>query len=87
MMNKDMNNYRFDELIISYDRQNLSTKLQGDDLIFTPNENMLVELHNVRAVTDLQREKKVMLELYNAENNELLCMEEQYTFQFVWPLF
>ena len=77
MMNKDMNNYRFDELIISYDRQNLSTKLQGDDLIFTPNENMLVELHNVRAVTDLQREKKVMLELYNAENNELLCMEEQ----------
>lgn len=76
-MNKDMNNYRFDELIISYDRQNLSTNLQGDDLIFTPNENMLVELHNVRAVTDLQREKKVMLELYNAENNELLCVEEQ----------
>mgnify|MGYP003294478551 FL=1 len=76
-MNKDMNNYRFDELIISYDRQNLSTKLQGDDLIFTPNENMLVELHNVRAVTDIQREKKVILELYNAENNELLCVEEQ----------
>ena len=25
MMNKDLNNYRFDELIISYDRQNLST--------------------------------------------------------------
>ena len=77
MMNKDLNNYRFDELTISYDRQNLSTNIQGDDLILTPNENLLVELHNVRAVTDIQREKKVMLELYNAENNELLCMEEE----------
>ena len=77
MMNKDLNNYRFDELIISYDRQSLSTKLHGDDLIFTPNESLLVELHNVRTVTEIQREKKVILELYNATNNELLYMEEQ----------
>lgn len=77
MMYKDLNNYRFNELTISYDRQNLSTNIKGDDLIFTPNENLLVELHNVQAVTDIQREKKVMLELYNAENNELLYMEEE----------
>ena len=76
MTNKDFHTYIFDELTVSYDSQSLLTNRPGDDLMLTPGKRLIVELHGVRSVDKSNLDRKVRLELYNADNDVLLCWEE-----------
>ena len=77
MTNKDFHTYIFDELTVSYDSQSLLTNRPGDDLMLTPGKRLIVELHGVRSVDKSNLDRKVRLELYNADNDVLLCWEEE----------
>lgn len=77
MTNKDFHTYIFDELTVSYDSQSLLTNRPGDDLMLTPGKRLIVELHGVRSVDKSNWDRKVRLELYNADNDALLCWEEE----------
>ena len=77
MTNKDFHTYIFDELSISYDSQALYTNRPGDYLLLTPGKRLIVELNGVKTVDRSNQDKKVTLELYNGDKDELLCRVEE----------
>lgn len=76
MMNKDLYYYTFDELVVMYDTEMLTTDRTGDDLIFTPEQMLVVELCGLKAGSRFLSEEKVKLELFCADSDEPIYVSE-----------
>lgn len=78
MMNNNFTYYTFEELVVSYDAQLLTTERAGDDLyLSTSNGGAVLELNGLRICPGCSYDEKVMLELYSAADNERLCMTQE----------
>ena len=76
MMENNLCNYIFDELVVMYDTEMLTTNKAGDDLIFTPEQMLVVELRGLKADSRFLSEEKVKLELFCADSDEPIYVSE-----------
>lgn len=76
MMENNLCNYIFDELVVMYDTEMLTTNKTGDDLIFTPEQMLVVELRGLKADSRFLSEEKVKLELFCADSDEPIYVSE-----------
>ena len=77
MMENNLCNYIFDELVIMYDTEMLTTERAGDDLIFTPEQMLMVELHGLKADSRFLTSEKVKLEFFCADSDEPIYVSEK----------
>ena len=76
MMENNLCNYIFDELVVMYDTERLTTNKAGDDLIFTPEQMLVVELRGLKADSRFLSEEIVKLELFCADSDEPIYVSE-----------
>lgn len=76
MIDKDLYPVTFNGLTILYDVQSLDFCKSEDDLMYSADSDLVIEISGAR-YNNYPFEEKVMLELYSADNDERLCMTQQ----------